>query len=206
MTQTSDQVLLTGFQPFANHKSNPSAEVAAHVAAENGYDFLVLPVGFKEAAQILLHQLEKNSYHTVIALGLAANRSSISLERIALNLIDARIPDEFGQQPIDEPLIAEAPLAIHTSLPIKKIHQHLEKERISSEVSYSAGTYVCNAVFFHLLHHRKTVNPSLKCGFIHIPLEELMPLEITKQAIKIATDTTISSESDTKGLSVGTIS
>jgi pyroglutamyl-peptidase len=105
----------------------------------------------------------------VIALGLAASRQEISIERVALNVDDARIPDNRGQQPIDEPIVPEGPYAYPSSLPIKRIAAALTDAGWRAAVSQTAGTYVCNHVFYALMHAVQGQGQGILAGFIHVP-------------------------------------
>jgi pyroglutamyl-peptidase len=161
--------LLTGFEPFGGDAFNPSWEIAARLA---GWEVppwpdpapgapapplavvrsVRLPCVFGEALAALDEALERHRPVAVIALGLAASRHEISVERVAINVDDARIPDNAGRQPIDAPVCAEGPAAYWSSLPIKAIVAALREAGIPAAVSQSAGTFVCNHVFYGLAH------------------------------------------------------
>lgn len=180
------RVLITGFEPFADHKRNPSQALAEGL---NGYmeeryrvESVVLPVSFDGARDLLLRTLA-NHYDLVISLGLAANRNQLSIEKIALNLIDAPIADNVGNQPQDEKLVAEAPLALMSNLPLRDICANWQEHGLGGKVSYTAGTYVCNAVFYTLGHSQRASSNSWLWGFIHLPLEENLELDRQREAI-----------------------
>jgi pyroglutamyl-peptidase len=116
----------------------------------------------------------------VIALGLAASRQEISIERVALNVDDARIPDNRGQQPIDEPVVPEGPYAYPSSLPIKRIAAALTDAGWRAAVSQTAGTYVCNHVFYALMH--AVQGQGIRAGFIHVP-DVAMPTQAQVDAV-----------------------
>ena len=145
-------MLLTGFEPFGGDSSNPSGDAVRLVAA--GWDrpeilvTAVLPVTFAGAARELERLIDEHSPDVVLATGLAGGRSEIAVERVALNLIDARIPDNAGAQPIDAPSVPGAPPAHFSSLPVKAIVRDVEATGIPVVLSNSAGTFVCNHVFF----------------------------------------------------------
>ncbi|QCR36745.1 pyroglutamyl-peptidase I [Nissabacter sp. SGAir0207] len=167
-------VLVTGFEPFGGERLNPSWEVVrrlhdmelgrAHIVARQ------LPCVFHHALEALHAAIEETQPRLVLAVGQAGGRAEISLERVAINVDDARIPDNQGQQPVDEPVVPGGPAAYFSLLPIKAIVTGLREAGIPAAVSQSAGTYVCNHVMYGLLHHlHSRGNSRIKGGFIHIP-------------------------------------
>jgi len=170
----SDCVLITGFEPFAGEAVNPSWEVARALDGRRiaGHRLVArqLPCSFAGALVALdqaLHGLPTPP-RLVLALGLAGNRSAVSIERIAINVIDARIADNAGAQPVDEPVVLGGPAAYFSRLPIKAIAAGLQQAGLPAEISQTAGTFVCNQVFYGLLH-RLQLMPALRGGFIHLP-------------------------------------
>ena len=165
--------LLTGFDPFGGDTVNPSWEAVRRLRGERiaGHRVAVakLPTAFERCGPVLQRAIARHKPSLVLCVGLAAGRSAISLERVALNLVDARIPDNDAKQPVDVPVIAGAPSAYFTRLPVKAIVQSLRKRGIPAEVSLSAGSFVCNAVAFHLAHHIALRAPALRGGFVHVP-------------------------------------
>lgn len=165
-------LLLTGFEPFGGDTLNPSWEVAralqgqdlggARVVAEQ------LPCVFATAGPALHAALRRHRPRWVLALGLAGSRSAIGIERVALNLMDARIPDNAGAQPVDEPVAPGGPAAWFTGLPAKALVARLQQAGLAAELSHSAGSFVCNQVFYCLMQalarRRGVVG-----GFIHLP-------------------------------------
>jgi pyroglutamyl-peptidase len=172
MELMKDRILVTGFEPFGGDRLNPSREVALQLDGRRVAGHAIvgrcLPCAFGTALAALQSLIDDVRPCVVIALGLAGSRAAVSIERVAINLIDARIADNAGAQPIDEPVIAGAPAAYFASLPVKAIHAGLREAGIASEVSHSAGTFVCNQVFFALMH-RLRAWPQAKGGFIHLP-------------------------------------
>ncbi|MBD9468285.1 pyroglutamyl-peptidase I [Pseudoxanthomonas sp. PXM01] len=169
---TTRTILLTGFQPFGGEQVNPSwqavsalqgARIAGHrvVARE-------LPVAFGASLKVLRAALKETQPARVICVGQAGGRAQLSLERVAINVDDARIPDNTGQQPIDVPVIADGPTAYFSTLPIKAMRQALNAAGFPTEISQTAGTYVCNHVFYGLMHALRR-QPKVRAGFIHIP-------------------------------------
>jgi pyroglutamyl-peptidase len=157
-------LLLTGFEPFGGDLVNPSWEIARRLdgwnvePADTGQSApavvrsVLLPCVFHRALSVLDDAILLHRPVAVIGLGLAASRQDISIERVAINVDDARIPDNAGCQPIDEPVCAGAPAAYWSTLPIKAIVSALQEAGIAASVSQSAGTFVCNHVFFGLAH------------------------------------------------------
>lgn len=166
------KLLLTGFDAFGGHATNPTAQLAARLKgcriAEFEVRTAVLPVTFAGAGQRLLELLRAERPDLVLCTGQAAGRPAISLERVALNVIDAEQPDNAGQKPTDLPVEPAAPAAYFSTLPIKDMLEALRSRNIPAEISNSAGTYVCNAVFFRLMHRLRR-RPGVAGGFVHVP-------------------------------------
>jgi len=166
-------ILLTGFEPFAGEHINPSQELVRVLDGEtiNGHRVVgaILPVAFASTLSMLEALLETHRPALVLATGQAGGRSELSIERIAANLIDARIADADGLQPIDEPAIVGAPAAYFSTLPVKAMLARLRVLGIPAALSQSAGTYVCNQVFFGLAHIVATQYPGMRAGFVHVP-------------------------------------
>jgi len=200
-------VLLTGFEPFAGDQTNPSGDAVVRLgAAWNGPARLataVLPVDFARAGAELIELVATHRPDVVIATGLAGGRDAITPERIAVNLRDARIPDNAGHQPVDTASIPGAPLAYASSLPVKAIATEIAASGIPASVSLSAGSFVCNDVFFTVAHVSANT-PGLRAGFIHVPWDaenappgaaSLPQADITR-ALEIAVITTLTYTSD----------
>jgi pyroglutamyl-peptidase len=166
-------ILLTGFEPFGGDSLNPSWQVAlalnGAVVAGGRVVSVCLPCRFGESLLLLKQALRAHRPTLVLCLGLAASRTELSLERVAINVDDARMPDNAGQQPIDQPVVAGAPAAYFTRLPIKAIVQGLQARGLPAGVSQSAGTFVCNHVFFGLMHALRR-RSQVRAGFMHLPL------------------------------------
>ncbi|MCT1656861.1 pyroglutamyl-peptidase I [Brevibacterium luteolum] len=163
-------VLVTAFEPFGEHETNPTIAAAEAVAREcSGAVTEVLPVEFKAACTRIRELMDEHEPHTVISLGLAAGRMEITPERVAINLMDAPIPDNSGAQPIDEPVVEGGPAAHFLTLPNKAIVQALRNEGIPASLSNTAGTYVCNAVAYAAAEHALSTGRDVRTGFIHVP-------------------------------------
>jgi pyroglutamyl-peptidase len=173
MTKSSvPVVLLTGFAPFGGEASNPSWDAVAPLANKRigGHRIVVrqLPVEFGASLQVLQAAIRETKPALVLCVGQAGGRAQLSIERVAINIDDARIPDNADACPIDAPIVADGPAAYFTTLPIKAMLVAMREAGIPAEVSQTAGTYVCNHVFYGLMHALRG-KPRIRGGFIHIP-------------------------------------
>ena len=166
-------ILVTGFEPFGGESVNASALVAQalHGRDIDGVPVIgaVLPCVFGVALDALHAVLAPHRPRLVLALGQAAGRGAFSLERVAINVDDARIPDNAGAQPVDIPVVTAAPSARFTTLPVKAMIAALRAAGHPAELSNSAGTFVCNHVFYGLQHALRA-RRSVRSGFMHLPL------------------------------------
>lgn len=160
-------LLLTGFEPFAGDTVNVSGDAARLLHGEriaaHAVHGAVLPCVFAQAPVRLRELVDTLQPALVLCLGLAASRRGFQPERVAINLIDARIQDNAGAQPIDEAVDAAGPPAYFSRLPVKAMAAALRAQGFAAEVSYSAGTYVCNQVF-----HALMAMPLARAGFMHL--------------------------------------
>ena len=168
-------VLLTGFDAFGGERLNPSwlAVQALHGRRIAGHRVVAaqLPTVFDGSLHVLRGLLKQHRPALVICVGQAGGRSALSLERVAINVNDARIADNAAAQPIDTPVIASGPAAYFTTLPIKAMLLALQRAGVAAEVSQTAGTFVCNHVFYGLMHLLVTQRGFRRTrgGFIHMP-------------------------------------
>ncbi|MDB5897604.1 MAG: pyroglutamyl-peptidase, partial [Ramlibacter sp.] len=167
-------VLVTGFDPFGGSSVNPSWQAihALHGRVIAGRPVIggEIPTVFGTSLQRLEALMEQHSPELVICTGQAAGRGALSLERVAINVNDARIPDNAGAQPIDTPVVADAPAAYFTTLPIKAMLQALLAAGVRAEVSQTAGTFVCNQTFYGLMHLLAQPRwQGVRGGLIHVP-------------------------------------
>ncbi|MGC4173949.1 pyroglutamyl-peptidase I [Demequina sp.] len=172
------RVLLTGFEPFAEATINPSWDAVEMLAdAWSRDDELVirrLPVVFGSGGRRLVEHVAAHTPDVVVAVGVAEGRSSVTPERLAINLRDARIPDNAGRQPVDVPCVGGGPAAYFSTLPVTAIVDAIAGAGISAEASLTAGAYVCNDAFYALQH--SLVGLGVSSGFIHVPATPQMGL------------------------------
>ncbi|MGE1111830.1 pyroglutamyl-peptidase I [Priestia megaterium] len=201
-------VLLTGFEPFEGESINPSLEAVKALDGVSVKDYHIiakpLPTVFGESIAKLHTYIEEISPSIVICVGQAGGREGITVERVAINVDDARIPDNIGQQPIDRPIIVNGPAAYFSTLPIKAAVENLRQAGIPSSVSQTAGTFVCNHVFYGLMNMIQ--NCRIKGGFVHIPYlpeqavnhpgKASMALDLIVQGLLNVVKTTILVEED----------
>lgn len=170
-TSQTRTALLIGFDPFGGDTVNPSWEAVSRLHGDTiaGRRIVAaqLPTTFAGAPKALRAALRRHAPELVLCIGQAGGRSALSLERVAINVIDARIPDNAGAQPIDTPVVKRGPAAYFTSLPIKAMHADLRAAGIPAEISQTAGTFVCNQVFYVLMH--ALAGSRVRGGFMHIP-------------------------------------
>jgi pyroglutamyl-peptidase len=187
-------VLLTGFEPFDKAAVNPSWEAVRQldgVSLSEGVTMVAhcLPCAFATAAETLLQLINELQPAMVIATGLGPGRSDISIERVAINVNDARIPDNLGAQPIDTAVVEGGPAAYFSTLPIKGMVKAVRDAGIAASVSQTAGTFVCNQVYYRLQH--ALAGTGVRSGFIHVPGlpesgEPSMALSTTVEGLRVA--------------------
>ena len=193
-------MLLTGFEPFAGDPSNPSWDAVSAVAAgwrgTGAVHARRLPVAYGRAAELLDAFIDEIAPDLVIATGLASGRTSISLERVAINVRDARIPDNDGASPVDEPVVPGGPAAHFTGLPIKAALAASVALGLPVAVSQSAGTFVCNDLFYRL--QRRTEGTGVRAGFVHVPATTDVPLDVTVRALESIVRTSLDVDTDVR--------
>lgn len=164
------KILLTAFDAFAGEVINPAALALEKVKSIENIQLkkLILPTVFGQSLQILREEMENFHPHAVICLGQAGGRSGISLERVAINIIDARIPDNKGNAPLDVTIAQDGPAAYFSSLPIKAMVKTLRDGGIPSSISNTAGSFVCNYIMYGLLHELRN-KAHIRGGFVHLP-------------------------------------
>ena len=205
-------VLLTGFEPFGGETENPSWDAVQGLGDERIEDHRLvvrrLPCVFGEAIARLEREVAELRPYVVICVGQAGGRAEISVERVAINLDDARIPDNADAQPLDRPVVTGGPAAYFSSLPVKAIVRDLKAADIPAGLSHSAGTFVCNHVFYGACHLRARSRRGMRTGFVHIPHSPAqatrhpgspsLAVPIVTRALRIAVATTLRNTADAR--------
>ena len=172
------KILVTAFEPFNGRAINPSQLILEKLEAPERVTLIkeLLPVEFKATTRILKNLLKEHKPDIVLSLGQAGNRPEISIERVAINLANCRssngkktIADNAGDMPVDQPIVAGAPQAYFSRLPVWDMVKAAQEAGVDAAVSYTAGAYVCNHVMYTVLHEAATNYPEMKAGFIHVP-------------------------------------
>ncbi|HIH72413.1 MAG TPA: pyroglutamyl-peptidase I [Thermococcaceae archaeon] len=199
------KVLVTGFEPFGGETINPSWEAVKELPDKIENAEIIkhqLPVTFKGVKEKLPKIIEDVRPDVVVLTGQAGGRVNITVERVAINVMDARMEDNEGYKPEDEPIFEDAPAAYFATIPVKRIVNALRENKIPAMVSNSAGTYVCNTAMYTALHYIAINGLEAKAGFIHVPyipeqvLEKPQPsmsIEMIRKAIEIAIKESIKS-------------
>jgi len=200
--------LVTGFDPFGGESENPSQQIAralhGEVIAAHRIVGAILPTQFGAAPAVLEKLIARHRPALVLALGQAGGRDGISLERVAVNLIDARIPDNAGAQPVDVYIVDNAANAYFSTLPVKAMLQRLRAAGVPAALSQTAGAFVCNQVFYALMHALR--RRRARGGFVHVPyLPEQaarhagapsMPLGTMVGAVRLCLETALTTTAD----------
>ena len=165
------KLLLTAFTPFDGERINPALEAVKLVKDKIGNLLIVkleVPTVFGKSIDTVREAIEREKPDFVLSIGQAGGRAEITPERVAINIDDARIPDNEGNQPIDEPIFPDGENAYFSTLPVKAMVEAIRKEGLPSSLSNSAGTYVCNHLMYGVLYYLDK-RPGMKAGFIHVP-------------------------------------
>jgi pyroglutamyl-peptidase len=194
-------ILLTAFEPFGCRTVNTSAQVLENIALLTPPDLQtrLLPVDTVTAPGLLLKHLDELCPDAVICLGEASTIQQAHIERLAVNLLDFRIPDNAGIQVFDQPIIPDAFAAYFSTLPVRAIFDAIHSAGIDVQLSLSAGSYLCNQVFYTLLHHLSQRSAPIPAGFIHLPALDPADegytdaLEALVQVVRIALQVTAES-------------
>ena len=186
-------ILVSGFEPFGSSNINPSGEVVKRLATGRigGVDLTtcILPVDMAESTSQLLRAYEDYKPEAVLCLGEASQRAVISVERVAVNIMDYRIPDNQGNQVVDRPIVENGPVAYFCTLPVRAIYEALIADGIPAELSLSAGTFLCNQVLYSLLHTISRRGDAVAAGFVHLPSlpEEIAGLQKSIPSMSLET-------------------
>jgi pyroglutamyl-peptidase len=174
------KVLLTGFEPFGGSQVNPSAQVVRTLAHDGipgvALHSAILPVDRQGGPATLLNAVRALHPDAILCLGEATRRMAISIERVAINLLDYRMADNAGHQAIDEPIVPDGPAAYFVTLPVRAMLEAVHAAGIPAELSLSAGAFLCNQVTYELLHYLTTHQLDIPAGFVHLPA---LPEQVT---------------------------
>ena len=164
------RLLITGFDPFGGERINPSWEAVNDLPDRIG-DLQItkveIPTVFGLAAEKVLAAASELAPDVVLCIGQAGGRGAVTPEVIGINLREARIPDNSGNQPVNTPVIPDGPAAYFATVPVREMVEAIRSEDIPAALSYSAGAFVCNDVLYTLLHHFH--GTGTRVGFIHVP-------------------------------------
>ncbi|WP_409304774.1 pyroglutamyl-peptidase I [Peribacillus sp. SCS-155] len=203
-------ILLTGFDPFGGEKTNPALEAVMKLDRKKFGDYTIVskkvPTVFDEAIKSLEEFVGEVNPQLVICVGQAGGRPDMTVERVAINVNDARIPDNIGQQPIDTPIVEGGPVGYWSTLPIKAVVKNMRENGVPASVSQTAGTFVCNNIFYGLMHLLNQAGNQIKGGFIHIPFlpeqaahhpgQPSMSLETIVKGLELAVESALTNSED----------
>lgn len=202
------RILITGFEPFDNSLVNPSQQVVQRLAnyPPEGFELFtaILPVDHRRGPEDLRRALDSIRPDAVVCLGESGERG-ITLERVAVNLVDDPIPDNSGELWVDRPIAEDGPAAYFTTLPVRVMQQAILEEGVPAELSLSAGAFLCNQIAYTLLHHLadKRGEEKIPAGFIHLPKlpEQAAALKLARPRTALASS--MSLEEAVCGLEAG---
>ncbi|MDE6357816.1 MAG: pyroglutamyl-peptidase I [Eubacteriales bacterium] len=194
------KVLVTGFDPFDKDTINPAYEAVKKLPDKIKNAEIIkleIPTSFKRSEIVIKEAIEKYSPNIILSVGQAGGRNEITIEKVAINLLEARIKDNDGYQPFDTPIKEDGETAYFTNLPIKGMVKHIKDNNIPASISYTAGTFVCNSVMYNILYLINKKYTNLKGGFMHVPF-------LPEQAMaKSPTPSSMSSEMIAKAIELG---
>ncbi|MGW7947113.1 pyroglutamyl-peptidase I [Staphylococcus xylosus] len=205
------RILITGFDPFGGEEINPALE-AVKLLPDNieGHtiDKLEIPTVFHESKHVLEVRMKQYDYDIVLAIGQAGGRFELTPERVGINVDDARIADNEGQQPIDECIQQDGAAAYFSNLPVKRMTEAIKANDVPARLSNTAGTFVCNHILYQLGYLHATQFPHIKFGFIHVPFipeqvvdkpeKPSMSVETIRKGLNAALEAIIESDEDIK--------
>ena len=166
------KILLTAFEPFGGDTVNPAQEAVALIPAEVAGAQIVkvdVPVVFGKSIETVRQAMAREKPDAVLCIGQARGRIGMTPERVAINVDDGRIPDNEGNQPVDQPVFADGAPAYFATLPVKAMVTAIREAGIPASLSNTAGTYVCNHLMYGVLYHIAKSFPGMKGGFMHVP-------------------------------------
>lgn len=205
------RILITGFDPFGGEEINPALE-AVKLLPDNieGHtiDKLEIPTVFHKSKHVIEAHMKQYDYDIVLAIGQAGGRFELTPERVGINVDDARIADNEGQQPIDESIHPDGAQAYFSNLPVKRMTEAIKASGVPARLSNTAGTFVCNHILYQLGYLHATQFPNIKFGFIHVPFipeqvvdkpeKPSMSVETIRKGLNAALEAIIESDEDIK--------
>lgn len=205
------KVLITGFDPFGGEKINPAWEAVKGIKDTiEGAEIIKLeiPTVFNKSIEKVKEAMELEKPDIVLCIGQAGGRYDITIERVAINVDDARIEDNEGNQPIDIPVFEDGENAYFSNLPIKAMVEEIKGQGIPASISNSAGTFVCNHIMYGVLYHINKTYKNMRGGFIHVPFineqvldkknQPYMPVEHITKALEAAIKAAVINNEDIK--------
>ncbi|MEO1773069.1 pyroglutamyl-peptidase I [Candidatus Enterococcus ferrettii] len=212
------KVLITGFDPFGGATINPAFEAVKLLPDTIQQAKIIkieIPTVFQKDGEVLENSIKQHNPDIVLCVGQAGGRSGVTIEKVAINLMEARIPDNEGQQPLNQQIYKDGKNAYFTTIPVKAMVNNIKAKKIPSSVSYTAGTFVCNDIMYRLLYLAEKEYPEMRGGFIHVPylpeqVTELpegtpsMSAELISQALETAIEAAINTVQD-DDVAMGTI-
>lgn len=190
------KILLTAFDPFGGEPVNPAqeaVEAVADVVAGAEIVKCVVPTVFYKSVEVVHEAMKREKPDVTFCIGQAGGRIGLTPERVAINLNDARIKDNEGNQPLDTPIFEDGKTAYFTTLPVKAMVEEIKKAGVPASVSYTAGTFVCNHLMYGVLYNISKEFPEMKGGFMHVPY-------LHEQVLNKANTPSLSKEDIVKGI------
>ena len=190
------KILLTAFDPFGGEPVNPAqkaVEAVSDVVAGAEVVKCIVPTVFGKSIETVYEAMKREKPDVTFCIGQAGGRVGLTPERVAINLNDARIPDNEGQQPLDTKIFEDGENAYFTSLPVKAMVEKIKEAGIPASVSYTAGTFVCNHLMYGVLYYINKEFPGMRGGFMHVPF-------LHEQALKKPNTASLSKEDIVKGI------
>lgn len=205
------KILVTGFDPFGGDTINPALEAVNLLPYEiqgHTIEKLEIPTVFNKSKVTIENKLKATHFDIVLAIGQAGGRFELTPERIGINIDDARIPDNEGNQPIDEMIQSSGDAAYFSNLPVKRMTEAIKTAGVPARLSNTAGTFVCNHILYQLGFLQATQFPNIKFGFIHVPFipeqvtdkpeQPSMSIQTIAKGLKAALEAIIESDEDIK--------
>ena len=206
------KVLVTGFDPFGGESVNPAYEAVKLLPEEIAGAQIIrmeIPTVFSKSGPAVEEGIEKYQPDIVINVGQAGGRSCVTVEKVGINLAQARIPDNAGEQPMDEPLQADGDTAYFATIPVNAMVENVRAHGLPCHISFTAGTYVCNCVMYNVLYLAAKKFPSVRAGFIHVPYENgqvvgkpngtpFMPLDLIAKGLEHSIEAAVQNTEDAK--------